>query len=75
MQETMEPDFLTLIGKEGQKPVGFCGSGIIDVIAELFRCGIISPKGKFVREGDRVRHDHYGIGSYVLAFKEDAAGQ
>ena len=29
---------------------------IIDVIAELFRCGIISPKGKFIREGDRVRH-------------------
>ncbi|MBR9947123.1 DUF4445 domain-containing protein [Clostridiaceae bacterium Marseille-Q4145] len=71
--KTMEPTF-SVIGKEGQKPVGLCGSGIIDVIAELFRCGIISPKGKFVREGDRVRHDHYGIGSYVLAFKEDAAG-
>ena len=71
--ETMEPTF-SVIGKEGQKPVGLCGSGIIDVIAELFRYGIISPKGKFIREGARVRHDHYGIGSYVLAFKEDAAG-
>ena len=71
--KTMEPTF-SIIGEEGQKPVGLCGSGIIDVIAELFRCGIISPKGKFVREGDRVRHDHYGIGSYVLAFKEEAAG-
>ena len=71
--KTMEPT-LHIVGNEGQKPVGLCGSGIIDVIAELFRCGIISPKGKFIREGDRVRHDHYGTGSYVLAFKEEAAG-
>lgn len=71
--KTMEPTF-RIVGDEGQKPVGLCGSGIIDVIAELYRCRIISPKGKFVREGERVRHDAYGIGSYVLAFKEDAAG-
>lgn len=71
--DTMEPTF-SIVGGEGQKPVGLCGSGIIDVIAELFRCGIISPKGKFIREGERVRHDQYGIGSYVLAFQEDAAG-
>lgn len=71
--KTMEPTF-TIVGEEGQKPVGLCGSGIIDVIAELFRCGIISPKGKFIREGERVRHDQYGIGSYVLAFQEEAAG-
>lgn len=71
--KTMEPTF-SIVGAEGQKPVGLCGSGIIDVIAELFRCGIISPKGKFIREGERVRHDQYGIGSYVLAFQEDAAG-
>ena len=71
--QTMEPTF-SIVGEEGQKPVGLCGSGIIDVIAELFRCNIISPKGKFIREGRRVRHDQYGIGSYVLAFKEEAAG-
>ncbi|MDO4261651.1 MAG: corrinoid activation/regeneration protein AcsV [Eubacteriales bacterium] len=71
--ETMEPK-LSIVGEDGQKPVGLCGSGIIDVIAELFRCGIISPKGKFIREGKRVRRDPYGIGSYVLAFQEEAAG-
>ena len=71
--KTMEPSF-KIVGDEGQKPVGLCGSGIIDVIAELFRCRIVSPKGKFVREGERVRHDEYGIGSYILAFKEEAAG-
>ena len=68
---TMEPDF-TIVGEEGTKPIGLCGSGIIDVIAELFRCRIIGPNGKFIREGDRVRRDKYGIGSYVLATKEEA---
>lgn len=71
-RDTMEPT-LSIIGDEGQKPVGLCGSGIIDVIAELFRCSIISPKGKFVREGERIKHDAYGMGSYVLAFEKDAA--
>ena len=54
--ETMEPK-LTIVGNEGTKPVGICGSGIIDIISELFRCKIINPKGKFVREGRRVKRD------------------
>ena len=70
-KETMEPSY-HVIGEEGQKPIGICGSGIIDVIAELFRCGIINPKGKFIREGRRIRHDKYGMGSYVLAVEEEA---
>lgn len=70
-RETMEPT-LSIIGDEGQKAAGVCGSGIIDLISELFRCGIINPKGKFIREGERIRHDKYGMGSYVLVFREDA---
>ena len=70
-KDTMEPHY-KVIGDEGQKPVGICGSGIIDLISELFRCGIINPKGLFVREGERVRHDKYGMGSYVICFAEDA---
>ena len=42
------------------------------MISELFRTGIINPKGKFIREGKRVRHDEYGMGSYVLAFEEES---
>jgi len=64
--KTMEPTF-RVIGESGQKPVGLCGSGIIDLIAELFRCGIISPKGRFVREGGRVRRDTHDSGRYVIA--------
>ena len=65
-KETMEPT-LSVIGEPGQKPVGICGSGIIDIIAELFRCGIINARGLFIREGSRVRRDAHGMGRYVLA--------
>jgi len=63
---TMEPT-LTIVGELGQKPVGICGSGIIDIISELFRCGIINARGQFVREGDRVKRDQHGMGRYVLS--------
>ncbi len=69
-KETMEPT-LSIIGDEGQQPIGLCGSGIIDIIAELFRCGIVNAKGQLVREGRRVKVDEDGMKSYVIAFKED----
>ena len=68
---TMEPA-MTIVGEEGQKPVGICGSGIIDIIAELFRTGIINARGQFVREGARVRRDHHGTGRYVLATETES---
>ena len=70
-KDTMEPT-LSIIGDEGQKCVGICGSGIIDMISELFRCGIINAKGLFVREGKRIQHDHHGMGRYILAFPEES---
>ncbi len=70
-KETMEPTF-RVIGKEGTKPIGLCGSGLIDVISELFLCGIIGANGKFVRDGKRVKRDKYDMASYVLAFEEEA---
>ena len=65
-KQTMEPA-LTIVGDPGQKCVGICGSGIIDIISELYRCRIINPKGLFVREGDRVKRDEHGMGRYVIA--------
>ena len=69
-ENTMEPTF-GIIGNS--KPVGLCGSGIIDVIAELFRCGIINAKGIFVREGARIAHDNYNRGRYILATAAESA--
>ena len=70
-KDTMEPD-LTVIGEDGQKVVGICGSGIIDIISELYRCGIINARGLFAREGKRVKHDQHGMGRYVIAFPEES---
>ena len=71
-KDTMEPNF-HIIGDADQRPVGLCGSGIIDVISELFRCGIINAKGLFVKEGRRVSKDANGFDCYVLAFADESA--
>lgn len=54
-------------------PYGLCGSGIIDLISELKRVGLINPKGKFNKDKicNRVKFDEYGIGSYIVAFKTE----
>lgn len=70
-RDTMEPT-LTIVGDAGQKAVGICGSGIIDIISELFRCGIINAKGLFVREGNRVKRDHHGMGRYVIVTADES---
>ena len=67
--DTMEP-VLHTIGNS--KPLGLCGSGLISIIAELFAAGIISAKGKFVREGSRIRHDEYGGTEYIFATAEES---
>ena len=68
---TMEPT-LSVIGETGQKVVGICGSGIIDIISELYRTGIINARGQFVRESRRVLRDAHDMGRYVLAFAEES---
>ena len=70
-RETLEPT-LSVVGKNGQRPVGICGSGIIDVIAELYRTSAISAKGHFVRENRRILRDEHGMGRYVLAFSNES---
>ena len=68
---TMEPT-LSVIGEAGQKVVGICGSGIIDLISELYRAGVINARGQFIREGRRVLRDEHGCGRYVLAFGDES---
>lgn len=44
-RETLEPR-ITVIGNS--KPIGICGSGMIDAISEMFLTGIINQKGKLI---------------------------
>ena len=66
---TYEPMILT-IGRS--KPIGICGSGLIDAVAEFLETGMIDQNGKFRRDlpTDRVRKGPDGY-EYVLVRKEE----
>jgi uncharacterized 2Fe-2S/4Fe-4S cluster protein (DUF4445 family) len=49
----LAPDEVTLgvIGSDkGAEPMGLCGSGLVDVVAELVRVGLLDASGRFVTE-------------------------
>ncbi len=66
---TLEPMVLT-IGHES--PLGICGSGLIDLVAELLMAGAIDRNGKFSlhKQGGRVREGRSGM-EYVLCFASE----
>lgn len=68
---TLEPMLLT-VGKG--RPIGICGSGLIDTMAELFETGLIEQNGKFHGDAgtERIR-ERQGIREYVVCYAEDTA--
>jgi len=56
---------------DNQAPVGICGSGLIDLVAQLFLTGMIDIRGKFVRRvcGDLLREKD-GIRELVVVKPE-----
>ena len=74
--ETLEPRY-RIIGEEKWgvgKAKGICGSAIIDVVAEMFRAGILDGRGRFRTglESKRVREGENGP-EYVVAWAEDTS--
>lgn len=75
-RETLKPSF-RVIGEEqwsNEMPAseiqaaGICGSGIIDLVAELFAAGIIDAGGKFVRDNSSPNFRRTEqVGEYVVA--------
>lgn len=51
------------------KPKGICGSGMIDLVAELFKNGIINRAGKFSKESKRIVMD--SVPKFVVAKAEE----
>ena len=47
-------------------PVGLCGSGIIDAVAELYRWGIINDRGRFDKDNKRVYQGKFGS-EFIIA--------
>lgn len=57
------------------KPLGICGSGLIDIPAELFKYGVIDRSGKFVKDiknkflSNRVRQNEDGEYEFLIVEK------
>jgi uncharacterized 2Fe-2S/4Fe-4S cluster protein (DUF4445 family) len=52
----------------GRRPAGICGSGLIDLVAELFASGVVDSRGKFVGSSPspRLRIED-GVARFVVA--------
>lgn len=63
--ETYEPYLMTIFDTP---PIGICGSGLIDLVSEMWQTGIISQDGKFNEEitSERIRKTDGGF-EYLLA--------
>ncbi|MFC1535402.1 ASKHA domain-containing protein, partial [Thermodesulfobacteriota bacterium] len=59
---------------EDKPPVGICGSGLIDLVAQLFLAGMIDIRGKFVskRCGERLMEID-GVKHFVVTSSQDSA--
>uniref|UniRef100_A0A7C2ZPH6 DUF4445 domain-containing protein n=1 Tax=Ignisphaera aggregans TaxID=334771 RepID=A0A7C2ZPH6_9CREN len=69
--ETLEPTYSTI---GNTKPIGICGSGYIDLVAQLFVNGVIDNRGKFYRDINhpRIRKGDDGY-EYVIVFADQSA--
>uniref|UniRef100_A0A7C2HU81 DUF4445 domain-containing protein n=1 Tax=Ammonifex degensii TaxID=42838 RepID=A0A7C2HU81_9THEO len=59
-----------------EKPLGICGSGLIDALSSLYRAGVIDRSGRFVRGLDtpRVREGKEGP-EFVVAWESETGNQ
>ena len=66
-RETLRPEYTTLGEEDGHKPVGLCGSGLIDAIAVMRMSGVLLASGRLREETEGVICDEMGIGQeYIL---------
>lgn len=69
--DTLQMDIHTI---ENLPPGGICGSGLIDLAAQLFLCGMLDIRGKFVVSecGSRLKEID-GIKHFMVVDRENAA--
>ena len=73
-EESRHIDYEVLGSKGQNRPMGICGSGIIDAIAALRRIGAILPNGRLDETVDGVVSDKAGIGRhYTIADTDQTA--
>lgn len=71
--ESLDPDIKTI---EDAPPVGICGSGIIDILAEMLRTGIMDTSGRISPRMNtpRIRKTE-GIMEYVVAWSSESSSK
>lgn len=62
------PPVCRLIGGPDEKPLGLCGSGLIDAVAVLRRAGAILESGRFDDSREDVEKDDQGVGRSFTLF-------
>lgn len=68
----IEGETLTYTTIDDAKPKGICGSGVIDLVAELFLAGVITKTGKF-KSLNHPRIIEDGVPKFVIAWDEETA--
>ena len=53
-----------------QEPVGICGSGLVDAVAELVHCGLLDHSGRFIPDDD-ASQSHPGLSDRLTKIGEE----
>lgn len=72
--ETKAVRWTLIPGAGSELPLGLCGSGVVDAIAEMLRAGILLPSGRLREGAPGVVLDEQGIGRAFQLVSRDAAG-
>ena len=59
----------------GTAPLGICGSGILDAVAELYRTGVITRQGRLNRSHPRVRLSEMGLQYTLVPASKSGTGK
>jgi len=57
----------------GETPVGICGSGMLDAVAELLKCHVIDSKGRFQKNDHKRAVELSGDRVFILAFGDETS--
>jgi len=72
--DSLEINYRTI---DDASPVGICGSGLVDVLAEMLKAGFMDTKGKInndlTDQTDRLRKTHEGWYEFIIASKGETA--
>jgi uncharacterized 2Fe-2S/4Fe-4S cluster protein (DUF4445 family) len=56
-------------------PVGLCGSGVVDVLAEMHRTGAINNRGRLVPDHPGIRPAEHGLAFIVVPAEQSGTGR